>query len=297
MARLNYHHLHYFWCVARDGNLTRSAQRLHVSQSALSMQIRQLEEMIGEQLFSRTGRSLVLTETGQIVLRYANSIFRHGEELENFIREGLPSQRQRLRIGVVSTLSRNFVDSFLAPLLSQDNIIMELQSSRLEDLLQRLSTHTLDIVLSNINVLSSVDDLWLSQLLARQPVSVIGPPGAHAGGVFPHDFSHFRWLLPSSKSEVRSAFDALCSQWQFEPDILAEVDDMAMLRLLARDSDALAVLPKVVVRDEIARGELREYTTLANVYEQFYAITMNKQYQPSALISLLEQQQSMSLET
>ena len=84
MARLNYHHLHYFWCVARDGNLTRSAQRLHVSQSALSMQIRQLEEMIGEQLFSRTGRSLVLTETGQIVLRYANSIFRHGEELENF---------------------------------------------------------------------------------------------------------------------------------------------------------------------------------------------------------------------
>lgn len=296
MSRLNYHHLYYFWCVARDGNLTRTANRLHVSQSALSMQIRQLEDMTGQNLFSRTGRRLVLTETGQIVLRYANGIFRQGEELETFLRDGLQSRRQTLRIGVVSTLSRNFVDSFLTPLLHQDNISLELQSARLDDLLNRLSTHALDIVLSNINVLSSVDELWLSQLLARQPVSVIGPPEDHVGADFPHDFSHLRWLLPSSKSEVRSAFDALCSQWQFEPDILAEVDDMAMLRLLARDSGALAVMPKVVVRDEIARGELREYTTLPNVYEQFFAITIKKQYQPSSLTALLEQQQSMSLE-
>ncbi|MBU1188021.1 MAG: LysR family transcriptional regulator [Gammaproteobacteria bacterium] len=297
MSRLNYHHLYYFWCVARDGNLTRTATRLHVSQSALSMQIRQLEEMTGHGLFNRTGRRLVLTETGQIVLRYANGIFRQGEELETFLRDGLQSQRQRLRIGVVSTLSRNFADSFLAPLLPQANITLELQSARLDDLLNRLSTHALDIVLSNVNVLSSVDELWLSQLLARQPVSVIGPAaGALHGKQFPHDYSSFRWLLPSSKSEVRSAFDALCSQWQFEPDVLAEVDDMAMLRLLARDSGALAVMPKVVVRDEIARGELCEYTQLPNVFEQFFAITIKKQYQPSALSSLLEQQQSMSLE-
>jgi len=288
MSRLNYHHLYYFWCVARDGNLTRTATRLHVSQSALSMQIRQLEEMTGHSLFNRTGRRLVLTETGQIVLRYANGIFRQGEELETFLRDGLQSQRQRLRIGVVSTLSRNFADSFLAPLLPQANITLELQSARLDDLLNRLSTHALDIVLSNVNVLSSVDELWLSQLLARQPVSVIGPAaGAQQGKQFPHDYSSFRWLLPSSKSEVRSAFDALCSQWQFEPDVLAEVDDMAMLRLVARSSNALTLVPPIVVKDELESGELIEYYRINEIHETFYAITPVRRYPNPFLKRLL----------
>ncbi len=108
MPRLNFHHLHYFWAVAKEGNLTRAATHLHVSQSALSAQIRQLEEQLGQPLFARVGRSLQLTEAGQLALGYAESIFASGNELMALMREGRRDERQVLRIGAVATLSRDF---------------------------------------------------------------------------------------------------------------------------------------------------------------------------------------------
>ena len=290
MARLNYHHLYYFWQVAKVGNLTQAALQLHVSQSALSSQIKQLEDVTNSRLFDRIGRALILTEAGQIVLGYANEIFSKGEELESFLKQGQQSHRQLIRIGSISTLSRNFLEAFVAPLLPRNHVTISMQSARLDDLLNRLQTHALDVVLSNISVQGNTENMWRCQLIARQQVSVIGPVDKKHGTYFPEDFKQYRWLVPSQQSEIRAAFDSLCGQWQFEPDILAEVDDMAMLRLLARDSGALSVLPKVVVRDEINRGELEEYAILPNVFENFYAITIKKQYQPSALSELLLQQ-------
>lgn len=295
MARLNYHHLYYFWHVAKVGNLTQAAQQLHVSQSALSSQIKQFEDVTNSRLFDRIGRALILTEAGQIVLGYANEIFSKGEELESFLKQGQQSHRQLIRIGSISTLSRNFLEAFVAPLLPRNHVTISMQSARLDDLLNRLQTHALDVVLSNISVQGNTENMWRCQLIARQQVSVIGPADKKHGTHFPEDFKQYRWLVPSQQSEIRAAFDSLCGQWKFEPDILAEVDDMAMLRLLARDSGALSVLPKVVVRDEINRGELEEYVTLPNVFENFYAITIKKQYQPSALSELLLQQRQILL--
>src|SRR5512147_3255886 len=112
MARLNYHHLHYFWVVAKDGNLSRAAARLHVSQSALSTQIKQLEEQIGQTLFARVGRTLQLTEAGQVALAYAEPIFASGNELMALLRDGRHRERHVLRVGGVATLSRNFQENF-----------------------------------------------------------------------------------------------------------------------------------------------------------------------------------------
>ena len=115
MSRLNYHHLHYFWAVAKQGNLTRAAEQLRVSQSALSTQIRQLEEQLGQPLFTRQGRSLLLTEPGRIALSYADRIFASGNELVATLRDGRGQERQVLRIGAVATLSRNFQKSLVRP--------------------------------------------------------------------------------------------------------------------------------------------------------------------------------------
>lgn len=291
MSRLNYHHLHYFWRVATLGNLTEAARQLHVSQSALSAQIRALEESMDTQLFERSGRRLRLTATGQRVLGYANDIFSRGEELESLLRHGIEPEYQQLRIGVLSTMSRNFIEGFIAPLISQPKVRFSLHARGMDNLLNGLATHQFDLILTNSNVAAEGQEtLWQSQLLARQPLAVVGPPEQKPAAKFPQGYEGRRWVLPASGTELRSAFDGFCSRWNYEPDVQAEADDMAMLRLLARDTGALTVLPTVVVRDEIAQGTLQEFMTLPNVFESFYAVTVKRQFVSPVLTGLLGQQ-------
>ncbi|MCA6062462.1 LysR family transcriptional regulator [Thalassolituus marinus] len=288
MSRLNYHHLYYFWRVASLGNLTEAARQLHVSQSALSAQIRTLEESMDTQLFERSGRRLLLTATGQRVLGYANDIFSRGEELESLLRHGIEPEYQQLRIGVLSTMSRNFIEGFIAPLISQPKVRFSLHARGMANLLDGLSNHQFDLILTNSNVAADgLDGLWQSQLLARQPLAVVGPPQHKPTTDFPEGYADKRWVLPAAQTELRMAFDGFCSRWQFEPQLQAEADDMAMLRLLARDTGALTVLPTVVVKDEIAQGSLQEYMQLPNVYESFYAVTVKRRIVSPALTTLL----------
>ena len=302
MSRLNYHHLYYFYRVATEGNLTRVAQQLHVSQSALSSQIRQLEERMQVQLFDRSARALHLTEAGQRVLGYARDIFGKGEELEALLNQGMQSREQRLRIGVLSTMSRNFIEAFIAPLLHSRNIRFSLYTRDFSGLLRGLSQHRFDLALSNsLSELEGlVDDeepLWQTQLLARQALSVVGPPPLRPQTPFPEGYRDQSWVLPAHPSEIRRAFEGYCALWQFEPKVQMESDDMAMLRLLARDSGALAVLPDVVVRDEIKHGALVEYMTLPNQFESFYAITIKRQYTSAAVAELLARDVEEQLQT
>ena len=288
MARLNYHHLYYFWQVAKEGNLTRAAQRSHVSQSALSTQIKQLEHAMDVTLFHREGRKLVLTEAGQRALQYSEQIFSKGEELENFLLSGAIAENTRVSIGVLSTMSRNFIDSFVEPLLSRADVRFELHAAGQTTLLNRLADHSLDLALTNIEVGSTSERLWECQLLARQPVSVVGPPGLVTSKRFSRQYKDRRWVLPVQESPIRAGFDSFCAQRQFTPIVAAEANDMAMLRLLARDTGALAVLPSVVVKDELSSGRLVHLLDLPNLYENFYAVTVRRQF-PSPMTSELLQ--------
>lgn len=286
--RLNYHHLHYFWAVAREGNLTRAARRLRVAQSAVSAQVRQLEEALDQQLFVRQGRTLALTEAGRIALTYADTIVSAGNELVATLREGRRQERQVLRIGAVATLSRNFQRGFLAPLVGSAEVELVLHSGSLADLLARLQAHTLDLVLSNRRIQEDAETSWRSRRIARQQVSLVGPPRRGRPFRFPDDLAHTPVVLPSLDSEIRTSFDVLCEQAGLRLMIAAEVDDMAMLRLIARDSHAVALVPAVVVVDELRSGALEEYAVVPGLYEDFYAITVRRQYQHPLLRPLLE---------
>lgn len=289
MARLNYHHLHYFWAVARQGNLTQAAASLHVSQSALSTQIRLLEEQLGQALFERQGRGLVLTEAGRMAMAYADRIFAAGEEMMATLKEGKGAARQVLRIGAVATLSRNFQLGFVQPLLARDDVEVVLQSGSLSELLTRLGAHTLDLVLSNRRVHADAQHPWRCQRLARQQVSLVGKPRRQrrAAFRFPQDLNGMTLVLPGVDTELRAGFDLLCEQRDLRVHVLAEVDDMAMLRVLARTAPAATVVPSVVVRDEIASGVLEEYCALPNLFEDFFAISIKRQYQHPLLKGLL----------
>ncbi|MBU2098619.1 MAG: LysR family transcriptional regulator [Gammaproteobacteria bacterium] len=308
MSRLNYHHLYYFWKVASLGQLTQAAESLHVSQSALSAQIRQFEHTMGVELFTRSGRRLVLTETGRQVLRYAQDIFRTGEELESLLLRGEGQQTRQLSIGVLTNLSRNFTERFIQPLLINEQVSLSLVTGDMNRLLEGLSRHELDLALTNRAVINDNNSAaatsgaspfaesavtsgqsWQSQLVARQQLAIVGPAGLAPARNFPAGYNNVTWVLPGRGSAIRSAFESLCATWQYQPVVRAEADDMAMLRLLARDSGSLAVLPPVVVKDEIEQGVLAQYQMLPQAYENFYAITIARKYVPDALLSLLQQ--------
>ncbi|MFY4731365.1 LysR family transcriptional regulator [Nitrospira sp. BLG_2] len=295
VEQVNFHHLRYFWAVARDGNLTRTAARLHVAQSALSSQIQQLEGSLGQPLFHREGRRLVLTEAGKIALAYADEIFTAGRELVSTLERGRPAEHV-LRMGAVATLSRNFLESLVKPLLGQPNVRLCLESGVLADLLLRLENHAVDLVLANRPPARELAGRLRCRRIARQPVSVVGSRRMK-GFRFPESIVGVPMIVPGRESEIRLEFDALCEQLGARIRILAEVDDMATMRLLARDTNALALVPSVVVRDELREGVLHEHGVVPGLFEAFYAITAERRFQHPLLKAMLARDEHDLLET
>jgi LysR family transcriptional activator of nhaA len=289
MRDLNYNHLRYFWSVAHEGSLTRAAQRMNLSQSALSVQLRKLEAQVGHALFARVGKRLVLTEAGRIALDYADTVFKTGEELISTLRGQPAADRQVLRIGALTTLSRNFQLGFLRPLVGRDDVELIVRSGNIRDLLAQLEAHALDVVLSNSAAPRERRSDLRNHLLDAQPVSLVGPPRRGRRKFrFPQDLQQEPILLPSLDSDIRVAFDRVLDLAGIRPVILAEVDDMAMLRLLARESDGVALVPPIVVRDELESGALVELCRIPEVTETFYAIVQKRRFPNRLLAELLQ---------
>jgi len=288
LEQLNFHHLFYFWRVAKLGHLTRAAEDLHTSQSALSAQIRQLEDRIGEDLFSREGRRLVLTDTGQFVLSYAENIFGLGQEMLGRL-QGQSQGITRLRVGSVATLSRNYQENWIRPLLTDPSVVLTLESGMLEGLLTRLVQHQLDVVLANETVPTDPERPLHSRFLGSQPVALVGPGSVWKGNSLrlPEDLQGVDLAVPGPRHAVRAQFDALCADAGITPRLRAEVDDMAMLRLIARDSGWLTVLPEVVVQDELRAASLVVVGKSSNLQERFYAITTPHRHRTDIVERLL----------
>ena len=284
MSEINFHHLRYFWAVAHEGNLTRAAEKLLVSQSAVSVQIKKLEAQLGHPLFERQGRRLVLTEAGSIALEYADTVFRLGDELLGTLVEQGESTRRVLRVGALATLSRNFQIEFLQPLLPRPDVELVIRSGTIGDLLRRLEAHQIDVVLANVAPLRDASVAWVPHPIAEQPVSLVGHPGRVKKGRRLADLlAHEPLLLPTIESSIRTGFDRLVDRLGVRPHIAGEVDDMAMFRLVARESSALAVVPPIVVRDELESGALVEIRRLPDLHETFYAITPSRRF-PNPLL-------------
>ncbi len=285
---LNYGHLRYFWVVARDGNLTRAAAKLNVSQSTLSVQIRRLEEQLGQRLFERRNRQLVLTEAGRIALEHADSIFAIGEELVSTLSRHGGNVPLVLRVGAIATLSRNFQIRFLAPALARPDVRIILRSGNLTALLAELEAHRIDLVLANLAPFQEPGAGWVSHLIDEQPVSLVA---RSERGIDPNQpiadlLRAAPLILPTGESGVRIAFDALVDRLEIHPTVAAEVDDMAMIRLLTRENVGMAIIPPIVVRDELNDGVLTEVASLPDIKEAFHAVVPLRQF-PNPLVRTL----------
>ena len=289
MRDLNFNHLRYFWAVAHEGSLTRAAERMNLSQSALSVQLQKLEAKMGHPLFERIGRRLVITEAGQIALDYADTVFKAGDELMSTMKGRVNASRRVLRVGALTTLSRNFQLEFLRPLVGRADVELNVRSGTLRDLLSQLEAHAIDVVLANSAAPRDSKSSLRNYLLDQQPVSLVGRPRRGKGKFrFPEDLKVEPVLLPSLDSEIRVSFDRLIELAGIQPIVLAEVDDMAMLRLLAREREGVTLVPPIVVRDELESGILVEHCRIPEVSETFYAIVQKRRFPSPLLAELLK---------
>ncbi|WP_422378440.1 LysR family transcriptional regulator [Roseibium sp.] len=283
---INLHHLRLFRAVARDGTLTGAARSLNLSQSALSAQIKTLETSLGNDLFERRGRGLVLTEAGRIALDHAEAIFRTADDLTATLKH-TGTTRRALRVGSLATLSRNFQIGFLEPLIGRPDVEVVLRSGSQGELLRALEALSLDIVLTNLVPARDASSRYLIHNLSEQPVSLVGLPNPDLQAKGVADLlGNEPLILPTPETALRASFDGLVESLGLVLKIAAEADDMAMLRLLARTGAGLAVIPPIVVRDELASGRLVEYARLDRISEGFFAVTLQRRF-PNPLVAEL----------
>ncbi|HEX7388444.1 MAG TPA: LysR family transcriptional regulator, partial [Castellaniella sp.] len=225
--QLNFKHLFYFWRVAKQGSLTQAAAQIHTSQSALSTQIKQLENRLGKPLFDRHGRRLELTAAGQQVFAYADNIFGLGEQMLGWL-EGRAEGTTYVRVGSVSTMSRNFQVNWLRPLFRDPSVVLSIDSGSLQALVERLLRHQLDVVLANEPIPSDPAHPVSSRFLGSQVISLVGRADRWAGTTLrvPEDLNSVEMAMPSTRHSVRAQFDALCFSAGVRPRLRAEIDDM-----------------------------------------------------------------------
>jgi LysR family transcriptional activator of nhaA len=290
MPYLNYHHLKYFRAIARQGGLTKAAEHLNVSPSSLSVQLKALEDQLGHALFLREGKSLILTDAGKIALSYAESVFKSGDDLLATMRGLGTDNRKILRVGAVSNLSRNFQLNFLSELIVREDVEIIIHSGTLSEMLSQLQNLSIDLVLSNQAAPVEIHSEWKNKLISDQTVSLIGHKQAIKSKKkfnFPQDLEGLSLVLPGRGCAIRSAVDRILGELGIKIKILAEVDDMAMLRLIVRDSQAFTIVPPVVVIDELKTGELVEYAQIPDIKEVFYCITKEQKFPNPVLNELL----------
>ncbi|MEM9872160.1 MAG: LysR family transcriptional regulator [Pseudomonadota bacterium] len=285
MDTLNYRHLRYFRAVAHEGNLTRAAERLNLSQSALSIQIKALEARLGHALFDRVGRQLQLTEVGRIALDHADRIFSTGEDLMAILNRSADATPP-LRVGALSTLSRNFQIQFLRPALTHPELDMVLTSGGSAQLLKALSDLALDVVLTTDAPRSAAGSDFIAHRLAAHPAHLHGVPERM-------DHTDLKTLLTRqpvivpTESAMRTGFNRLIARLGVQPRIVADVDDMAMVRLLAREGAGLALAPDIVLADEIASGQLVTAPFDLDIHDTFYAVTTQRSFPHPLLHTVL----------
>ena len=293
MAILNLHHLRLFRAVAREGTLTGAARALNLSQSAVSTQIKTLEASLGHPLFDRRGRNLEITEAGRIALDHADDIFRTADHLAATLSRA-EGQRRVLRIGALATLSRNFQMQFLDPVLNRDDVEVVLRSGTQDSLLRGLQALSLDVVLTNMSPARDAGSPYLVTRVDDQPISLVGAPDlapdARGSGkaALTDLIRHYPLILPTPETSLRAGFDALLERLALDrqgivPRIAAEADDMAMLRLLTRAKVGIAVIPPIVVQDELKAGTLVEFSRLEDLTEIFWAVTIRRRF-PNPLL-------------
>lgn len=288
MEWLNYHHLLYFWTVAREGSLVAASRKLGVSQPSISAQITALEEALGGRLLQRAGRGRTLTETGQLVLGYADEIFALGQELMSSVK-GRAGRVLRLQVGVVDSFPKLVTNRILQPVFAmQDTVHVICREGKLEDLLAHLVVHRLDVVLADEPASSSLHVRTFNHHLGDSSITVCGAPSLarRLRPAFPRSLHEAPALLPAASTSLRSVLEKWFDSVKVRPRVMAEFEDLALMKALAADGKGFIALPTA------ALTEARDYYGFApiglagRVRLRFHAITVERRVAHPAVVEI-----------
>jgi LysR family transcriptional activator of nhaA len=276
---LNYHHLLYFWTVVREGSVTKAAARLRLAQPTISAQVRRLEDSVGERLFQRQGRTLVLTETGRLVFRYADEIFGIGRELVETLRGRPPGRPAQLTVGVGNAVPKLIVYRLLRPATrGADPIKLICREDDAERLATALASHALDVVIADTPAPPHVRVKVFNHLLGESDTAFFAPDplALKLRRRFPASLDGVPMLIPTPNTAVRRGLDAWFDDVRVRPRILGEFEDSALMKAFGQGMGAVFPASAAIARDICRFYGVRVIGRTDAVRERYYAISAER---------------------
>ena len=290
MENLNYKHLHYFWMIARCGGVAKAGERLHVTPQSISTQMRQLEASIGGALWRRAGRKLELTDTGHLVMDYADRLFTVGEELKDALRTGVTGFSQ-FKIGIVDVVAKTLAYRLIAPALRlHEPPRLICREGSFVDLLVQLAVHKLDVVISDRPMHTSMNVRGYNHLLLECGVSFLALPrlAKTLKNGFPASLHAAPFLLPGNDAAVRPRLQAWFDKLHIQPKVVAEFDDRAMMKAFAQEGAGVFSAPSFVAKEVAKQHGLQIFGATVEVQEQAYAVTSERRIKHPAAVAISE---------
>ena len=291
MEWLNYHHLRYFWTVARKGGVRKAAEELHVSQPSISAQLRLLEESLGQKLFRRSGRNLVLTDAGQLVLSYADEIFAAGRELMSVIKQRPGKHPMRLNIGLTDAFPKLIAFQILrAAFRSNEPIHVICREGEIGSLVNHLQAHRLDIVLADEPASSTLKAKTFNHRLGRSGLTFCAAPAlaAKLRRNFPRSLDGAPALLPATNMGMRAALETWFDKHEIRPQLVGEFEDSALMEVCSSGGRGFTVVHTVIDRAALKHYNLRVIAKVEDCGSEFYAITAERLLKHPAAIAITQ---------
>lgn len=289
MEWLNYHHLLYFWTVARSGSIASASKELRLASPTISSQIRRLEENLGEKLFRRSGRKLVLTDMGRTAMRYADEIFALGQEFTNAMRERPTGRPLRFNVGIVDVLPKTIAYRLIQPALQlRTPIHLICHEDNPDHLLADLAVHDIDVVLSDAPASPAANVRASNHLLAQSGVTFFAPRKlASLKTHFPQSLDGAPFLLPLDNSALRRDLDEWFHAKGVRPSVVGEFADLALLRVFAERGLGAFAAP-TVMEQQLRRFGFRTVGATKDILIRYYAITLEGQARHPAVAAVCE---------
>lgn len=291
MTWLNYHHLYYFWTIAREGGVTAACKKLRLAQPTLSSQLKSFEDSIGKTLFTRQARKLVLTEAGRVVFDHADTIFKTGEKLLNSLQHEGSKEHIRFNVGTLPALPKKDVYDFLQSSFTRRHVNINLKLGSIEELTVELLNHNIDAIISHSKAPSDLKGIF-SYHLDRVPIIIAGSKEfkpLRRG--YPKSLSKQPFFLPSYKSYLRNEIEQFFREKDVQPDIRGEIQDSEMLRVLAVSGQGLVTIERTAISDLLKSKSLVVIGDNTGIWEDYYLIVTGQSSEHPIVKEMLKRYQ------